>query len=74
MQLISRGTGPATCNKIYVMAKKPLGTKAKTGEKCPESGVWKVIGIPTTTAPITEGETMPPYSNKGVTWELIQYA
>lgn len=56
------------------MAKKPLGTKAKTGEKCPESGVWKVIGTPSTTAPISEGNTMPPYNNNSVTWELIQYA
>ena len=24
---------------------------AKTGEKCPVSGVWKVDGFPTTTAP-----------------------
>lgn len=56
------------------MAKKPLGTKAKTGEKCPESGVWKVVGSPSTTAPISEGNTMPPYSGNAVTWELILYA
>jgi hypothetical protein len=54
--------------------KKPIGTTARTGEKCPESGVWKVEGTPTTTAPIAEGNTMPPYGNKGVTWRLIQYA
>ena len=54
--------------------RKPIGTTAKTGEKCPESGVWKVEGYPTTTAPIAEGNTMPPYGNKGVTWRLIQYA
>lgn len=28
---------------------------AKTGEKCPVSGVWKVDGFPTTTAPIAKG-------------------
>ena len=33
---------------------------AKTGEKCPVSGVWKVDGFPTTTAPIAKGNTMPP--------------
>ncbi|MCJ8289263.1 MAG: hypothetical protein HRT58_08165 [Crocinitomicaceae bacterium] len=54
--------------------KKPLGTKAKTGETCPESGVWKVIGTPTTTAPIAKGNKIPPYDNRGVSWELIQYA
>ena len=47
---------------------------AKTGEKCPVSGVWIVDGFPTTTAPIAKGNTMPPYCGKAVTWRLIQYA
>ena len=55
------------------MARKPIGTTARTGEKCPESGIWKVVGTPTTTAPIAEGNRMPPYK-KAVTWKLIQYA
>jgi hypothetical protein len=54
--------------------KKPIGITASTGEKCPESGVWQVVGYPTTTAPIALGNTMPPYNGKGVTWKLIQYA
>jgi hypothetical protein len=58
---------------IYYMS-MPIGTTARTGEKCPESGVWEVVGTPSTTAPITEGETMPPYSNKAVTWKLIRLA
>jgi len=28
-------------------------------EKCPESGIWEVIGSPSTTAPIARGDTMP---------------
>ena len=52
----------------------PIGTTARTGEKCPESGVWKVVGTPTTTAPIAKGNTMPPYAGRAVTWKLIQYA
>ena len=32
---------------------------ARTGEKCPASGIWKVEGFPTTTAPIAKGNTMP---------------
>ena len=56
------------------MAKKPIGTTAKTGEKCPESGVWKVTSTPSTTAPIAEGNTMPPYNDAGVTWKLVSYA
>ena len=56
------------------MSKKPLGTKAKTGEKCPESGVWEVVGTRSTTAPIAEGNRMPPYGGDAVTWKLIRYA
>lgn len=59
---------------IKNMAKKPIGTQARTGETCPESGVWKVVGSPSTTAPISEGNRMPPYDGKAVTWELVSYA
>jgi hypothetical protein len=53
---------------------KPIGTRAKTGEVCPESGVWKVVETPSTTAPIAQGNRMPPYNGQAVTWELIKYA
>lgn len=51
-----------------------IGTRVHTGEKCPESGVWKVVGTPSTTAPISKGETMPPYGGNAVVWQLIQKA
>lgn len=51
-----------------------IGTRASTGATCPESGVWKVDGTPTTTAPLAKGNRMPPYGGKSVTWILIQYA
>jgi len=51
-----------------------IGRTASTGEICPESGVWKVVGTPSTTAPIAKGNRMPPYDGKAVTWELIQIA
>jgi hypothetical protein len=54
--------------------KAPLGTTARTGETCPESGVWEVVGSPSTTAPIAKGNKMPPYGGKAVTWRLIRYA
>ncbi|WP_286850461.1 MULTISPECIES: hypothetical protein [Sphingobacterium] len=56
------------------MSKRPIGTTASTGQSCPESGVWKVVGSPSTTAPIAKGNTMPPYGGKAVTWQLISYA
>lgn len=53
----------------------PIGTKKRTGEKCPESGVWKVDDpYETTTAPIAKGDTFPPYKGKAVIWMLIRYA
>ena len=56
------------------LSSKPIGTTARTGEKCPESGIWKVVGTPSTTAPIAKGNRMPPYNGKAVTWRLIQKA
>lgn len=53
---------------------KPIGTTARTGEICPESGVWAVADQPSTTAPIAKGNRMPPYGGKAVTWTLIQLA
>lgn len=50
--------------------KSPIGTTASTGQTCPESGVWKVASSPLTTIPISEGERMPPYGGKPVTWQL----
>jgi hypothetical protein len=51
----------------------PLGTTAKTGQRCPESGVWQVVGQ-SATAPIATGNVMPPYKGKAVTWKLVRYA
>ncbi|MDH5134553.1 MULTISPECIES: hypothetical protein [unclassified Microbacterium] len=51
-----------------------VGITAKTGERCPASGVWEVQGTPSTTAPIAKGNVMPPYANKAVTWKLIRLA
>ncbi len=59
---------------VAAQNRAPIGTRAKTGQICPESGVWKVEGTPTTTAPIAKGNVMPPYNNKAVVWVLIQYA
>lgn len=52
---------------------KPLGTTARTGEICPESGIWKPVNG-STTAPIAKGNHMPPYNGAATVWTLIQYA
>ena len=36
------------------MSKAPIGTTAKTGEKCPESGVWKISRHPINYSPNRE--------------------
>lgn len=54
--------------------KKPIGTIAQTGQRCPESGVWKSQTFPSTTAPIAEGNIIPPYRGAAAKWMLIQYA
>ncbi|MEM6636257.1 MAG: hypothetical protein AAF667_10220 [Pseudomonadota bacterium] len=59
---------------VYTRNRSPIGTTARTGTRCPESGVWEVVGNPTTTAPIAEGNVMPPYAGNAVTWKLIQHA
>ena len=53
---------------------KPIGTTARTGERCPESGIWEVVGATSTTAPIAQHNVMPPYAGRSVTWRLKQYA
>lgn len=57
-----------------ITSKLPIGTIARTGERSPESGVWQVVGNPTTTAPIAKDNVMPPYNGSAVTWKLIRYA
>ena len=56
------------------MTKNPIGTTAKTGEKCPESGNWTAVGYTGSSAPIAKSNIMPPYAGKAVTWKLYQYA
>jgi len=54
--------------------KKAIGTTARTGERCPESGVWQSQDAPSTTAPIAVHNVMPPHNGKAVVWKLVRYA
>ena len=59
----------------YAKTKVAIGTKRRTGEVCPESGVWKVDDpTDTTTGPFAEGNRFPPYRGRAVTWMLVAYA
>ena len=56
------------------MAKTPLGTTKKTGQKCPESGIWEAQSKPIDTIPLSKGETFPPHNGDSTYWKLISYA
>lgn len=54
------------------MMKPRLGMTARTGEKCPKSGVWRVVrSMETATQSVSRGNKMPTHDNKSVTWKLI---
>ena len=59
---------------FYTKTRKPIGTTARTGEICPESGVWQSMDYPSTTAPIAKSNRMPPHNGKAVTWKLVRHA
>lgn len=58
----------------YAHARIPLGTTRRTGETCPESGVWESQDYPSTTGPFAKGNVFPPHNNKAVHWKLVRYA
>lgn len=54
------------------MMKPHVGMTARTGTKCPKSGVWKVLGInETVTMSVSKGNKMPLHNMKNVNWKLI---
>lgn len=54
------------------MLKPRIGMTARTGDKCPKSGVWKVIGtLDTVTLSVSRGNKMPKHENRSVKWRLI---
>ncbi|WP_353780114.1 hypothetical protein [Winogradskyella sp. 3972H.M.0a.05] len=56
------------------MSRTPIGTTRRTGEKCPESGVWESQDGYSDEIPLSKNETFPPNRKKAVTWKLIRYA
>lgn len=54
------------------MMKPRIGMIARTGEKCPKSGVWRAIGMSeTVTTSVSRGNKMPAADKKSVKWSLI---
>ncbi|MBD3673094.1 MAG: hypothetical protein HUJ26_06165 [Planctomycetaceae bacterium] len=52
----------------------PLGTTAKTGQKCPQSGIWVSTKNPEMEISIAKGGSMPPLTDRVATvWKLKSY-
>ena len=55
------------------IALEPIGTIRRTGEICPQTGVWRSSAYPSTSEALTSGDTMPYVDGRKVFWELIAY-
>lgn len=54
------------------MLKPKVGMTSRTGQKCPKSGVWRVVGVfDTATMSVSKGNKMPPHDKRPVTWRLV---
>ena len=52
--------------------KPRLGMSARTGDKCPKSGVWRAQGVSeSVTMSVSRGNRMPMCANRSVNWVLI---
>lgn len=45
---------------------------ASSGEECPCSGEWEIVGTVSTTAVLQQGKLMPEYYGKKVWWMLVR--
>jgi len=53
----------------------PIGGIVATGQICPETGLWKVVGAtPQVIRRIVKGETMPPHNGKNAGWQFLQHS
>ncbi|MDO4795133.1 MAG: hypothetical protein Q4A28_04220 [Brachymonas sp.] len=53
--------------------KNPIGTLVRTGERCPESGIWFLQDEPNKTLHMYEGKIVPPNEEKNANWKLLSY-
>ncbi|HEX3009010.1 MAG TPA: hypothetical protein VHO90_15510 [Bacteroidales bacterium] len=50
-----------------------VGTLAKSGERCPETGLWEVQDCQAITFVMNKGNILPPYKGNEVYWKFIDY-
>jgi len=54
------------------MLKPRIGMTLRTGDKCRQSGVWKVVGTADgKTVSVSRGNRMPQDDGRNVSWRLI---
>lgn len=66
LQGATRRVNPST--QIYELIAILIG--ARTGEKCPITGTWKLIGDASVTIQRNKGNDMPTYSKNAANWQL----
>jgi hypothetical protein len=49
-----------------------LGIRLRTGDVCPQSGIWRVVTEAASDTPIHQGQAMPDHGGRSVIWELVQ--
>lgn len=54
--------------------KSQVGTISRTGDTCPVTGNWQVKDDPESQTTLWEGELMPAYYGRSITWELMDNA
>lgn len=50
-----------------------VGTMARTGDICPETGIWEVQDCASITFILNEGSVIPNYKGNNVMWKLVDY-
>lgn len=55
------------------MEKAAIGTVVKTGDICPETGIWETDKGTSKQKKLQKGAKMPPQNFMSVNWKLISY-
>ena len=50
-----------------------IGKNILTGDTCPVSGIWRTEEHGKTAVALKQGEVMPTYRNRDVSWTMIQH-
>lgn len=57
---------------MVVVSNSASTITAASGDVCPCSGEWEIVGTVTTTAILAKGKVMPAYYGRKVVWVLVR--